>query len=56
MSIQIKVSYTEEEEFAGIARLLAPVVKSWKKSANREGRYKKAYGKGKDVMVELSKT
>lgn len=43
MSIRIKVSYTEEKELAGVIRLLSPVLKVWKKSKKREGRYKNAY-------------
>ena len=30
MSVKIKISYTDEKEFAEIARLLLPVVKKWK--------------------------
>lgn len=43
MNVRIKVSYTADEELAGVVRLLSPVMKSWKVSRNREGRYKKAY-------------
>lgn len=44
MSIKVRVSYTEDEELAGVIRLLSPLVKSWKISKNHPGKYKKAYG------------
>ena len=43
MSVKIKVSYNTEEELAGVIRLLSPVLKDYKVSRNKEGRYKKAY-------------
>lgn len=43
MSVKIKLSYNTDEELAGVIRLLSPALKSWKKSRNQEGRYKKAY-------------
>ena len=43
MSAKIKISYEHEEELAGVIRLLSPIIKSWKTSENKEGRYKKAY-------------
>lgn len=43
MSVRIKVSYTDDLELAGVIRLLSPVLKSWKKSKKKEGRYKNAY-------------
>lgn len=43
MSVKIKISYTTEEELAGVIRLLSPVVKSWKKQP-ANGKYKRAYG------------
>lgn len=49
MSVKIKVSYTTEEELAGVIRLLSPVVKRWKKPRNQRGEYKKAYA---DMVVE----
>lgn len=51
MSVKIKVSYTTEEELAGVIRLLSPVLKDCKVSGNKEGRYKKAYAE-LDVKVE----
>lgn len=42
MSVKIRVSYTDEEELAGVIRLLSPVVKSWKVKPQK-GRYKLAY-------------
>lgn len=41
--IKIKISYNTDEELAGVIRLLSPVMKSWRVSRNKEGRYKKAY-------------
>lgn len=43
MSIKIRISYTEDEELAGVIRLLSPLVKSWKKSGSSKGKYKRAY-------------
>lgn len=43
MSVKIKVSYNTDEELAGVIRLLSPVLKDYKVSRNKEGRYKKAY-------------
>jgi len=43
MSVKIKISYNTDEELAGVIRLLSPALKSWKRSRNMEGRYKKAY-------------
>ena len=43
MSVKIKVSYTDEEEYQEIMRLLSPVVKSWKMQPAK-GKYKRAYG------------
>lgn len=43
--IKIKVSYTSENELAAFIRYIGekyPGIK-WKRSGNREGRYKKAY-------------
>lgn len=42
MSIRIRVSYSTEEELAGVIRLLSPAVKSWKVKPQK-GRYKLAY-------------
>lgn len=41
--IKIKISYNTDEEIAGVIRLISPVMKSWRVSRNKEGRYKKAY-------------
>ena len=43
MSIKIKVSYTDDEELAGVIRLLSPAVKSWKVAKRQEGAYRNAY-------------
>lgn len=42
MSVKIKVSYTDEEEYREIMRLLSPVVKGWKMQPAK-GYYKRAY-------------
>ena len=43
MSVKIRVSYTEDEELAGVIRLLSPLGKKWKVPRNQKGKYKKAY-------------
>ena len=43
MSVKIKISYKNDEELAGVIRLLSPILQSWKVSKSQEGRYKKAY-------------
>lgn len=43
MSVKIRISYTTEDELSGVLRLLSPLLKSYKVSNNRDGRYKKAY-------------
>jgi len=43
MSVKIRVSYTDDEELAGVIRLLSPVVKSWKVAKKHEGAYRHAY-------------
>ena len=43
MSVKIRVSYTDEEELAGVVRLLSPLGKKWKVARNQKGPYKKAY-------------
>lgn len=43
MSVKIKLSYSNDEELAGVIRLLSPVMTDYKVSRNKEGRYKKAY-------------
>ena len=42
MSVKIKLSYTDEEEYQEIMRLLSPVVKSGKMQPAK-GKYKRAY-------------
>ena len=42
MSVKIKVSYTDEEEYQEIMQLLSPVVRSWKMQPAK-GYYKRAY-------------
>ena len=52
MSVKIKVSYTDEEEYQEIMRLLSPVVKSWKMQPAK-GKYKRAYSeKSKPIKVK----
>lgn len=43
MSVKIKISYEDDRELMRVIRLLSPALKSWKRSRNMEGRYKKAY-------------
>lgn len=43
MSVKIRISYTEETELSEVIRLLSPVLKSWHRTGNQEGRYRKAY-------------
>ncbi len=43
MSVKIRISYTEEEELAGVIRLLSPALKSYKVSRRKEGKYRSAY-------------
>ena len=43
MSVKIKISYEDDRELMRVIRLLSPVLKSWKRSRNMEGHYKKAY-------------
>ncbi len=43
MSVKIKVSYNTDQELAGVIRLISPVLKDYKKSRNKDGRYKKVY-------------
>ena len=42
MSVKIKVSYTDDEELAGVIRLLSPLGVSWKRQP-KKGRYMRAY-------------
>ena len=43
MSVKIRVSYTEDEELAGVIRLLSPRGVSWKRQPTK-GKYMRAYG------------
>lgn len=43
MSVKIRISYTEEEELAGVIRLLSPALKSYKVSGKKEGKHRNAY-------------
>lgn len=43
MSVKIRVSYTDEEELAGIIQMLSPLGKKWKVAKKQKGPYKKAY-------------
>lgn len=43
MSVKIKISYEDDQELMRVIRLLSPALKSWRRSRNMEGRYKKAY-------------
>lgn len=52
MSVKIRVSYTEDEELAGVIRLLSPLGKKWKVARNQNGPYKKAYTEERRVNSE----
>ena len=55
MSVKIKVSYTDEEEYQEIMQLLSPVVKSWKMQPAK-GKYKRAYSeKSKPIKGKMIK-
>lgn len=43
MSVKIRVSYTEDEELAGVIRLLSPQMISYKVARQQQGKYKRAY-------------
>ncbi len=43
MSVKIRVSFTEDEELAGVIRLLSPALKSYKVSRKKEGKHLNAY-------------
>lgn len=46
MSVKIRVSYTEDEELAGVIRLLSPLGVSWKRQPQK-GKYMRAYSVAK---------
>ena len=46
MSVKIRVSYTDEEELAGVIRLLSPLEVSWKRQP-KKGKYMRAYSEPK---------
>ena len=48
MSVKIKISYNTDEELEKVFKVLSPVLKTWKISRNKEGRYKKAYAELKE--------
>lgn len=43
MSVRIRISYTTDEELAGVLRLLSPAFKFYKVSGKKEGKYRNAY-------------
>ena len=43
MSVKIRISYTEEEELAGVIRLLSAALRSYKVSRKKEGKHWNAY-------------
>ena len=43
MSVKIRISFTEDEELAGVIRLLSPALKSCKVSRKKEGKHRNAY-------------
>lgn len=54
VNVKIKISYTEDQELAGVIRLLSPALKGYKISRNKEGRYKKAYADLESERLERS--
>ena len=52
MSVKIRVSYTDDEELAGVIRLLSPLRKQWKVAKKQKGPYKKAYTEERRVNSE----
>ena len=52
MSVKIRISFTEDEELAGVIRLLSPALKSYKVSKKKEGKYRNAYADldGRELM------
>lgn len=55
MSVKIRVSYTDEEELAGIIQMLSPLGKKWKVAKKQKGPYKKAYTEERWTNSENSK-
>lgn len=55
MSVRIRVSYTDEEELAGVIRLLSPVLRNVKVQT-KKGQYKRAYISLRNTKVEPQKT
>lgn len=55
MSVRIKVSYTDDEELAGVIRLLSPVLRSVKVQPQK-GQYKRAYILLRNTKVKPQKT
>ena len=43
MQIRLKLSYEDDAALRWLLELLGERVVSWKRSGNREGRYRKAY-------------
>lgn len=43
MSVEVKISYSEERDLDGVIKLLRPALKCCKISSSKKGRYKKAY-------------
>lgn len=43
MSVKIRISYTDDEELAGVIRLLSPRMISYKVARQQQGKFKKAY-------------
>lgn len=51
MSIRIRISYTEDEELAGVIRLLSPMLRNVKVQPQK-GQYKRAYISLRNTKVE----
>ena len=43
MSVKIRISFTEDEELAGVIRPHSPALKSCKVSRKKEGKHRNAY-------------
>lgn len=55
MSVRIRVSYTDEEELAGVIRLLSPALRNVKVQT-KKGQYKRAYISLRNTKVQPQKT
>lgn len=49
--VKIKISYNTDGELNELLKLLAPVLKNYKISKNREGNFKKAYAELEKIQI-----